>query len=130
MLARDWFYNDRPQLGVDFAIDDPSADYHQVQRERADRARSTLKALGVGPGCRLADIGCGSGILACEAAAMGATVDAVDISPAMLRLTEVHAADLGVSIATQATGFLSFACKPGSLDVVVSEFALHQLPDF
>lgn len=130
MLARDWFYNDRPQLGVDFAIEDTSASYHDVQRERSERARATLKALGVGPGCRLADIGCGSGILACEAAVMGAVVDAIDISPAMLRLTEVHAADLDVSITTQATGFLSFAYAPGSLDIIVSEFALHQLPDF
>ena len=130
MLARDWYYNDRRQLGVDFGTDDPSTSYNQRQRDSAERARATLKMLGVKAGSRLADIGCGSGILACEAAEMGAVVDAIDISPAMLRLTEVHAADMGVTVNTQATGFLSFDYQPGSLDVVVSEFALHQLPDF
>lgn len=130
MLARDWYYNDRGQLGVDFGADDLTATYTERQRGSAARARATLKMLGVKPGWRVADIGCGSGILACEAAEMGAAVEAIDISPAMLRLTEVHAAEMGVHVSTQATGFLSFDYEPGSLDVVVSEFALHQLPDF
>ena len=44
--------------------------------------------LGVQRGWRVADIGCGNGVLACEAAQMGAEVDAIDISPAMLALAE------------------------------------------
>lgn len=130
MLARDWYYNDRRQLGLDFAAEDPAASYDQKQRESAERARAILKRLGVVPGWRVADIGCGAGILACEAAEMGAEVDAIDISPAMLKLTEVHAADKGVSVKTQATGFLSFDYTPGTFDLIVSEYALHHLPDF
>src|SRR5262249_22841522 len=112
MLARDWYYNDRRQLGLDFTAEDPAASYDQKQRESAERARATLKRLGVGPGWRVADIGCGTGILVCEAAEMGAEVDAIDISPAMLKLTEVHAREKGVSVKTQATGFLSFDYTP------------------
>lgn len=130
MLARDWYYNDRRQIGLDFGTDDPAASYIDRQRESTTRARATLKMLGVKPGWRIADIGCGSGILACEAAKMGAMVDAIDISPAMLKLTEVHAADLGVTLNTQTTGFLSFDYAPGSFDLIVSEYALHHLPDF
>src|SRR5438045_3429452 len=130
MLARDWYYNDRRQLGVDFAAEDQAASYDRKQRDSAERARATLKQLGVAPGWHVADIGCGTGILACEAAQMGAAVEAIDISPAMLRLTEVHAADLGVAIKTQANGFLSFDYTPGSFDLIVSERALHHLPDF
>jgi 2-polyprenyl-3-methyl-5-hydroxy-6-metoxy-1,4-benzoquinol methylase len=44
--------------------------------------------LGVQRGWRVADIGCGNGVLACEAALMGAEVDAIDISPAMLALAK------------------------------------------
>jgi 2-polyprenyl-3-methyl-5-hydroxy-6-metoxy-1,4-benzoquinol methylase len=130
MLARDWYYNDRRQVGVDFAADDQAASYDQKQRDSTERARATLMRLGVKPGWRVADIGCGAGILACEAAEMGADVEAIDISPAMLKLTEVHAADKGVAVKTQATGFLSFAYKPNTFDLIVSEYALHQLPDF
>src|SRR5436190_11224267 len=98
MLARDWYYNDRRQLGVDFAAEDQTASYDRKQRDSAERARGTLKQLGVAPGWRVADIGCGAGIMACEAAQLGADVEAIDISPAMLKLTEVHAADMGVTV--------------------------------
>ena len=130
MLARDWYYNDRRRVGVDFAADDRTASYDQKQRDTTERARSVLTRLGVKPGWRVADIGCGAGILACEAAEMGAEVEAIDISPAMLKLTEVHAADKDVTVKTQARGFLSFVYTPGTFDLIVSEYALHQLPDF
>ena len=86
--------------------------------------------LGVQPGWRVADIGCGNGVLACEAALLGAEVDAIDISPAMLALAKIQARDRKVAIRTQPAGLLSFAYKPNSYDLIVSEFTLHHLPDF
>src|ERR1700704_2059206 len=86
--------------------------------------------LGVQQVCRLADIGCGNGVLACEAALMGAEVDAIDISPAMLALADLQARDRRVGIRTPPAGMLSFAYQPNSYDLIVSEFTLHHLPDF
>jgi 2-polyprenyl-3-methyl-5-hydroxy-6-metoxy-1,4-benzoquinol methylase len=86
--------------------------------------------LGVKPGWRVADIGCGNGVLATEAALMGADVDAIDISPAMLGLAEIYARDRRARIRTQPAGLLSFAYQPNSYDLIVSEFTLHHLPDF
>jgi SAM-dependent methyltransferase len=68
--------------------------------------------------------------LACEAALMGAEVDAIDISPAMLALAKIQARDRKVAVRTQPAGLLSFTYKPNSYDLIVSEFTLHHLPDF
>ena len=61
---------------------------------------------------------------------MGAEVDAIDISPAMLALANIQARDRKVAIRTQPAGMLSFAYQPNSYDLIVSEFTLHHLPDF
>src|SRR6201988_3489965 len=126
MLARDWYYNQRRRIGIDRAV----ASLYGSDDDVVLRARSALSMLGVKPGWRVADIGCGNGILACEAALMGAEVDAVDISPAMLALAELYARDRKAEVRTQPAGLLSFAYQPNSYDLIVSEFTLHHLPDF
>ena len=82
MLARDWYYNERRRIGLDSAV----ASIYDRHDDSDIRARAALTMLGVQPGWRVADIGCGNGVLACEAALLGAEVDAIDISPAMLAL--------------------------------------------
>jgi 2-polyprenyl-3-methyl-5-hydroxy-6-metoxy-1,4-benzoquinol methylase len=126
MLARDWYYNQRRRLGLDSAV----AAIYDRHDDSDLRARAALAMLGVKAGWRLADIGCGNGVLACEAALMGAEVDAIDISPAMLALAQICARDRKVAIRTQSAGLLSFAYQPDSYDLIVSEFTLHHLPDF
>jgi 2-polyprenyl-3-methyl-5-hydroxy-6-metoxy-1,4-benzoquinol methylase len=126
MLARDWYYNERRQIGLDSAV----ASIYDHDDDREQRARAALIRLGVQRGWRVADIGCGNGVLACQAALMGAEVDAIDISPAMLALAELHARDRRAAIRTQASGLLSFSYRPNSYDLIVSEFALHHVPDF
>ena len=126
MLARDWYYNERRQIGLDRAV----ASIYDRHDNSDLRARAALKMLGVEKGWRVADIGCGNGVLATEAALMGAEVDAIDISPAMLVLAELYARDRKAQIRVQPAGLLSFAYRPNSYDLIVSEFTLHHLPDF
>src|SRR5450432_3505860 len=108
MLARDWYYNERRQIGLDSAV----ASIYDRHDDSDIRARAALTMLAV------------------EAALMGAQVDAIDISPAMLQLAEIQASDRKVAIRTQSAGLLSFSYQPNSYDLIVSEFALHHLPDF
>src|SRR5947209_20316348 len=126
MLARDWYYTQRRQLGLDSAV----ASIYDRHDDSDLRARGALTMLGVRAGWRVADIGCGNGVLATEAALMGAEVDAIDISPAMLALAEIYARDRKAPVRTQSAGLLSFSYQPESYDVIVSEFTLHHLPDF
>ncbi|MBR0751511.1 class I SAM-dependent methyltransferase [Bradyrhizobium jicamae] len=126
MLARDWYYTQRRRMGLDTAV----ASIYDRHDDSDARARQALTMLGVKPGWRVADIGCGNGVLATEAALMGAEVDAIDISPAMLGLADIYARDRKARIRTQPAGLLSFAYQPNSYDLIVSEFTLHHLPDF
>src|ERR1700755_17271 len=126
MLSRDWYYNQRGRIGLDTAV----ASIYDRHDDSDIRARAALQTLGVEKGWRVADIGGGNGVLATEAALMGAEVDAVDISPAMLALAEVYARDRRASVRTQPAGLLSFAYQPNSYDLIVSEFTLHHLPVF
>jgi SAM-dependent methyltransferase len=48
----------------------------------------------------------------------------------MLALAEIQAKSRKVAIRTQSAGLLSFAYQPDTYDLIVSEFALHHLPDF
>ena len=126
MLARDWYYNERNRMGIEPAV----ASIYDVSEDSDVRARQALTRLGVKPGWRIADIGCGNGVLATEAALMWAEVDAIDISPAMLALAQIYARDRKAPVRTQSAGLLSFAYRPESYDLIVSEFTLHHLPDF
>jgi 2-polyprenyl-3-methyl-5-hydroxy-6-metoxy-1,4-benzoquinol methylase len=126
MLARDWYYNERGRIGLGPAVESICGNPDDSDL----RARAALKMLGVKKGWRVADIGCGNGVLATEAALMGAEVDAIDISPAMLGLAEIYARDRKAPVRTQSAGLLSFAYQPNSYDLIVSEFTLHHLPDF
>src|ERR1700687_102532 len=113
MLARDWYYNERREIGLDSAV----ASIYDRYDDRDLRARAALTMLGVQRGWRGGDIGWWHGVLGRQAALMGAEFDAIDISPAMLALAEIQARDRKVAIRTQAAGLLSFASHPNSYDL-------------
>src|ERR1700730_4895525 len=78
MLARDWYYNQRRQIGLDSAV----ASIYDRHDDSDIRARAALTMLGVQRGWRGGEIGCGDGVPARAAAAVGGGGEAGELSPA------------------------------------------------
>ncbi len=81
-------------------------------------------------GARVADVGCGGGLL-CEALAqLGADVTGVDLSPAMIQVAQLHAAGLARApeYRVQSAAALA-ATAPGSFDVVCCMELAEHVPD-
>ncbi len=84
----------------------------------------------VGPGDEVVDLGCGTGQLSLPIAARAGHVLAVDVSGAMIDLLESHAREAGLSNVTgRAAPIEQVELPVGSVDVVVSNYALHHLRD-
>ena len=131
MSSPDWFYDDLRQVGIDFADANQVATYDDRQSNDPATDRALLDRIGVEPGHHVADIGCGTGLLACEAARRAARVYAVDVSAAMLARTKARAAAAGLmNLRPVEAGFLTFDPGPRALDLVTTKFAFHHLPDF
>jgi len=90
-----------------------------------------LKQLGLTRESLVIDIGTGTGQFAIAAAATGANVVAVDVSPLMLDVlrAKISAAQLSNLEVAQA-GFVSYEHDGAPADFVYSRYALHHLPDF
>lgn len=88
-----------------------------------DQARPERDAVAI-------DLGCGTGALAIPLAEQGATVTAVDLSQAMLELLERKAKEAGLTTLTcRAAPVEHLDLAPESVDLVVSNYALHHLRD-
>ncbi|HET9733347.1 MAG TPA: methyltransferase domain-containing protein, partial [Acidimicrobiales bacterium] len=93
-------------------------------------AETVLRHAGTLRGMDVADMGSGSGQLTLEAAKQARSVVAVDFSPVMLLRLHERASEMGVdNITTVLDSLQSVDLEPGSVDVVVSNYAFHHLRD-
>ena len=78
-------------------------------------------------GKRVADIGCGAGLLAEPLARLGATVTAIDAAPENIAVAAAHAADQGLSIDYRCGGVEALAGE--SFDMVTSMEVIEHVAD-
>jgi len=129
-----WYYNEMKLMGVDYssisevqAYDDRMSKIRNIEQE----CKGIINELSLPPSATILEIGTGTGSFAVEAAKYYATVIAVDVSATMIEFAMNKASKKGVrNIHFEQCGFLTYKHKSKPLDAVVSQIALHHLPDF
>jgi SAM-dependent methyltransferase len=92
--------------------------------------RAVLREAAAGPTDRAVDLGAGTGFLTLPLAASVAEVVAIDIAQPMLdRLSATGSRGGHRNLRALCADLASVDLAPGSVDLVVSSYALHHLPD-
>ena len=134
MVARPrWQRDEMRQIGTDYA--DPQQVRAFEERQRYFRnvqadAEIAIEGLGLKAGHSLIDVGAGTGVVALLAAGRCARVYAVDVSEAMLDCARRKADEAGASnIEFHHAGFLTYDHRGGPADAIITQMAMHHLPD-
>jgi SAM-dependent methyltransferase len=91
---------------------------------------AVLEAADVSPDTQVVDLGCGTGQISLPLALEGAQVLAVDVSPAMVGRLQSEARRRGApNLDGLALPIEELVLPAGSVDLVVSSYALHHLRD-
>lgn len=127
-----WQYQESDHPGADF---DSLAEIYdrnmQKFRDIEGEVREILDFLDLSPDQSVLEIGTGTGEFAIAAAGSCARVYAVDLSAGMLRYAAEKARVRGVSnVEFLPGGFLTYNHQGAPVDAVVTQVALHHLPDF
>jgi SAM-dependent methyltransferase len=122
--------NQAPDIRHPDTWNDFSRDYEEMAEPSTARfAVALAERVGVAPGARVIDIGCGPGALALHLASRGAEVTAIDHSPAMVARLHQRAEQQGLRMAARAMDGQALAFPEGSFDLALSAFGIFLFPD-
>lgn len=129
-----WQYDEMQQVGTDYTDDKQVKAYDLHMQKLRDVKKETediIKIINLKSDHSVLEIGTGTGSFAIEAARHCKKIIALDISPNMLGFAGNKARALGVSnIEFHNAGFLTYVHRGEPFDAIVSQLALHHLPDF
>jgi ubiquinone/menaquinone biosynthesis C-methylase UbiE len=112
--------NDFDQLKIRLKTTWMTGDYDLFSRYMEKDAEQFFRRLGVAPGTRLLDVGCGAGQLALIAARAGAQVTGCDISTNWLEKARFRAAADGLTITFDEGDAESLPYQDAQFDAVIS----------
>lgn len=129
-----WQYDEMRQTEVDYTDLSEVEAYDERMgklRDAKQEADDIVKLLDIGPEDTVIEFGTGTGWLACTAAQHCKRVIAVDISANMLKYAKKRSEELGIhNIDFCHGGFLNYQHSGEAVDIVITQLALHHLPDF
>lgn len=105
-----------------------AGDYDSIAERILSAGRAVVARTGVGPGDRVLDVACGTGNAAVPAAAAGARVAGVDLTPEMFPAARLRAAAAGVEVDWREGDAEALPFDDGAFDVVVSTFGCMFTP--
>lgn len=97
-----------------------TGDYDRFARYMEKDAEKFFRRLGVTPGTRLLDVGCGAGQLALVAARAGAQVTGCDIATNWIEKARIRAAAEGLTVTFEEGDAEALPYRNGQFDAVVS----------
>ena len=100
-----------------------SGDFGQIAKHMEGEAEKFVARLGLKPGMRVLDVGCGTGNQAIPAARTGAQVTGVDIAPNLLAQAAERAEREGLTVDFREADAEALPFADAEFDVVMSMFA-------
>ncbi len=133
-MPHPWQYDESVQVGTDYRDEKEVRAYDRYMQKLRDvdkEAKEIAKALAVGPDFTVWEIGTGTGECALAIASQVEFVYATDVSPVMLEYACRKAEQRQISnVRFEKGGFLSGFRPDRPVDGIVTQLALHHLPDF
>lgn len=131
---KEWYYNEFKQVGVDFTSEEEVRAYdekYKSVRNLDDEAGFIAQSIKLNAESVILELGTGTGELATRLAKKCAKVVACDVSKPMLKYAAIKAHNLNIgNIEFINAGFINNSFQPETFDAVISQLALHHLPDF
>lgn len=122
------------QVGTDYGDQSEVESYDKRMQKLRDIKEETgniIKLLDICPDDTILEIGTGTGEFALGASKFCKKVIAIDVSPEMLEFTKKKAAQRNIpNLEFFHGGFLTYEHTGAQVDAVISQLALHHLPDF
>ncbi len=129
-----WQYDETTQIGTDYRDESEVAAYDkrmQKLRNTDVEATDIAKALNLSASSTVWEIGTGTGECAIAICGVVKHVYATDVSPVMLEYARQKTKRRGITNVTFAEGgFLSGFRPDHPIDGIITQLALHHLPDF
>ncbi len=129
-----WYYNEFKQIGTDYNSPEEVYEY-DIRMKKLRNINNELDYIidnsNLGSNDIVLEFGCGTGEFLLKAASHCRLVYGLDVSTVMLDYTQDKINKSGLdNIKLLNAGFLSYQHNGEPFDLVVSQLALHHLPDF
>jgi len=129
-----WYYDEFKQIGIDYTDLEEVQAYDlrmQKLRNTENEANSIRKLLGIKNTDRVLEIGTGTGELTLKLSDYCKKIVDVDVSKTMIDFAKMKAESQNkTNIQFFNAGFLTYENHAEPFDVIVTQLALHHLPDY